>query len=212
MPSDSRIERLTVVGAGGLGRTVADTAELVGMWASIQFVDDRYPALNSTLHWPVVNTVKGWLESSETGEQFVVAIGENSTRLNYLRRLLRAGMVPVSIVHPKAEFSRYAKLGVGSIVLGNAVVKIGSHLGQACIVNSTAAVGHDCMIGDAVHVGPGAKIAGDVSVGERSWIGIGACVRQSIRIGDLAVVGAGAVVVKDVRNNALVKGVPAREG
>nr|WP_282568551.1 DapH/DapD/GlmU-related protein [Legionella pneumophila] len=46
-------------------------------------------------------------------------------------------------------------------------------------------------------------------MGERVLIGAGAVVLPGVTIDDGAIIGAGSVVVKDVKENAVVKGVPA---
>ena len=51
-----------------------------------------------------------------------------------------------------------------------------------------------------------------MTLGADSHIGAGATILQGVTVGAGVLVGAGAVVTKDIRNNASVKGIPAREG
>ena len=80
--------KLTVVGAGGLGRTVADTAELVGMWASIQFVDDR-PGHDRryAIDAGKIRSELGWTPAHD------IASGMASTVAWYLQHLQWCGVV-----------------------------------------------------------------------------------------------------------------------
>ena len=50
-----------------------------------------------------------------------------------------------------------------------------------------------------------------VTINDHSWIGIGATLVNNINIGQYVTIGAGSVVLNDVRDNATVYGVPARE-
>ena len=140
----------------------------------------------------------------------VVAIGNNTVRHAKLMELVGAGAQLVSLIHPHAMISRYAAIGMGSVVFAGVVVNAGAQIGSGAILNTGCSVDHDCVLEDAVHVSPGARLAGAVQVGSKSWIGIGACVRQSIHIGSHVIVGAGAAVVSDVADSHTVVGVPAR--
>ena len=63
-----------------------------------------------------------------------------------------------------------------------------------------------------IDVAPGCILCGEVTLGADSHIGAGATILQGVTVGAGVLVGAGAVVTKDIRNNASVKGIPAREG
>ena len=50
------MKRLLIIGAGGHGKVVADTAEENGCWDDIAFLDDRFPAIQKINQWPVVGS------------------------------------------------------------------------------------------------------------------------------------------------------------
>jgi putative colanic acid biosynthesis acetyltransferase WcaF len=54
-------------------------------------------------------------------------------------------------------------------------------------------------------------ITEEIEISDGCWIGARATLLGGITIGSEAVVAAGSVVTKDVRRDALVAGVPARE-
>lgn len=202
---------LLIVGAGGHGRVVADAARLSRQWERIAFVDDRYPELLSSGVWSVIGAVAE-LDSlvSDWGEA-VIAVGDNTTRIEILERTKSCGFDIVSIIHPSAQITEDVVIGKGSVVFANAVINTGSELGAACIVNTAATVDHDNQIGDGVHISPGAHLGGNVDVGARSWIGIGASVIHGCVIGHDVIVGAGAAVIDDIASGLTVVGVPARD-
>lgn len=126
------------------------------------------------------------------------------------QRLQAQGWRFVSVRHPSAVVSPFARLGDSVQLLAASVVQTGAELGEGCIVNTAAVVEHDCRIGAHVHVAPGALLCGDVVIGARCHIGAGAVVRQGLRLGDDTLVGAGAVVVKDFAGSGTLAGTPAR--
>ena len=201
---------LLIVGAGGHGKVVAETAELLKRWDSVVFADDKFPELTSTGKWPVISRAN-FIDIKKKGfTDFVVAVGNNKTRLQIQREGLHSTLTPVSIVHPSATISSTVKLGLGTVIFANAVVNADAVVGEACIINTAASVDHDCVLGDGVHISPGALLAGDVVVGNFSWLGIGSSVIQCTNIGKNVVVGAGAAVVSDIPDEVTAKGVPAR--
>ena len=195
--------RLLVLGAGGHGRVVADSAGRMGGWGCIAFLDDGGGK-------GVIGRCDDLAQLMQEGDACVVAIGDNARRMEMLTKVEDLGVPVATVVDPSAAVSDGAVLGSGTVVLPRAAVNTGATLGSGCIVNTGATVDHDCVLRDCVHVSPGAHLGGDVTVGEGTWIGLGASIRHGIRIGDRAMIGAGAAVVSDVASDATVVGVPAR--
>jgi sugar O-acyltransferase (sialic acid O-acetyltransferase NeuD family) len=202
---------LAIVGAGGHGKVVADCAREMGRWATILFVDQRYPELQRCGPWPVVGRDLDELAMLEPARlDIAVAIGANRLRLAWLDRIAAAGLTIATIQHPRATVSRSVDLGVGTVVIPGAVINMDAQIGRGCIVNTGATVDHDCVLGEGVHVAPGANLGGGSRIGACSWIGIGAAVRQGVTIGRDVTVGAAAAVISPVPDGVTVLGVPAR--
>lgn len=140
----------------------------------------------------------------------VGGVGDNGPRRRLFELGLAHGLIPVTVCHPSAICSRWAKVREGSALFPGAIVNAGATVGANVIVNSGAIVEHDCVVGDHVHIATGARLCSTVRVGTGAHIGAGATVRQCLTIEEGAIVGAGAVVVKDVEPWTVVVGVPAR--
>jgi len=203
-------DTLVIVGAGGHGSVVAETAELMGHWKSIVFFDDHKPTGTIVHKWKITGTITDLMHQSAHYTDCVVAIGRNTLRLSISEKLLEQNLNLVSIVHPAAIVSPNCSIEQGCAILAGAVVTIGSHIGMSSIVNNAATVNHDCVIGAGVHVGPNVGLGGNVTIGKESWIGIGANVKHRINIGSNVIVGCGAAVVNDIDDACTVVGIPAK--
>ncbi|WP_028771780.1 acetyltransferase [Shewanella waksmanii] len=201
------MKKIAILGASGHGKVVAEIAELCGY--HVTFYDDAWPTEKHLLDWEVVGDSSLLIDGHSSYDGVFVAIGNNTVRLTKMERLKEAGIKLVSLVHPSAVVSLYAKVGVGSVIMANTVIGTNAILGEGTICNTACSVDHDCEIGDCVHISPGARLAGGVSVGDMTWIGIGASVIQQIIIGSNVVVGAGATVIRDVSDATTVVGSPA---
>ena len=136
---------------------------------------------------------------------FVVGLGstgDNRPRQRLFELGLAHDLMPFTVVHPAAIYSRWAILGPGAQVLPTSVVNAGARLGANVIVNTGAVVEHD-LRRNKVRRLPG--------VGTGAHIGAGASVRECVNVGEWAIVGAGSVVIKDVPSRTIVVGVPAEE-
>jgi sugar O-acyltransferase (sialic acid O-acetyltransferase NeuD family) len=202
--------KLLVVGAGGHGKVVADTAYEEGRWDKIAFLDDRYPKLNVSLLWPVLGKLEQAQVFLKEYSDVAVAVGNNRLRVELIDRFSKVGFLLPAIVHPSAFVSRSAVIGAGSVLFAQAAVNAGAKIGIGSIVNTGATIDHDCIVADGVHISPGAHLAGTVKVGKCSWLGIGCSVIQQLSIGENVLVGAGAVIIKNVPNNVTIVGIPGK--
>lgn len=188
--------RITIIGASGHGKVVADIAQLVG-YDEIVFLDDD-PSVSKCGGFPVVGNTTSPIE----GDVFV-AIGNG-----HIRERLATYRKLVTLVHPSAVVARDVTIGPGTVIMAGAVINSGATIGVGCIVNTCASVDHDCEVGDYVHVSVGAHLCGAVTVGNHTWVGAGATVSNGISICCNCTIGAGAVVIRDIGEEGTYVGVP----
>ncbi len=122
---------------------------------------------------------------------------------------LRNGLVPLTVVHPRAYVSVGASIGPGTFVAAGAIVGPGVRVGHNVVINTASVIDHDCKVGNNAHIAPTSCLGGAVTVGENAHIGSGAVILEGRNVGAHAVVAAGAVVIKDIRASTTVAGVPA---
>ncbi|MDC0434876.1 acetyltransferase [bacterium] len=201
---------LSIMGASGHGRVIADAAQLSGRWAKVMFYDDAEPGPDSMAEWPVAGNVSDLISMSPSANhQVIVGIGDNTMRLTHHKKFKALGWTMATVVHPSATISPHANVCSGSIVMAGVVINVGAFVDEACIVNTCASIDHDCHLGQGVHISPGAVLAGTVMVGSRAWIGAGSVVINNINIGDDAILGAGSTAIRDIASDSVAVGSPA---
>ena len=191
---------LAIIGAGGHGRVVSDIARLNGYDVHF-FDDDKSKELSS-------GTVDEALEHRNMA--FIVAIGDNETRMNITNRISDLGLQLTTLIHPRSCIAPDAVIESGSVVMANAVVNSGAVIGKGCIINTSAVVEHDCLIGDFTHISVNSTVAGTVSIGRLCFIGAGATIINNISISDSVIISAGAVVVRAIDTPGTYIGCPAK--
>ncbi len=196
--------RLIIIGAGGHGKVVADIALRAG-YTDICFVDNKPVA--ECMGFKVIGICDDVCKYDDGNTDFVIAIGDNATR----RKIAEKYPVNwVSLVHPSAQIGSFVRLGIGTVVMANAVINACATVGVHSIINSAAVVEHDNVLGDYVHISPKAALGGTVVLGNETHIGIGATVRNNLSICEKCVIGAGAVVVSDIVISGNYVGIPAK--
>lgn len=193
-----------LLGASGHAKVIIDS--LIASGVSVVGLFDDNLDVKSLLDYPVL----GSFDAAVLGnDSLIISVGFNDVRKRIAESLpsdISYGLA----VHPSAVVSKYASVGVGTVVMQGTIIQSSATVGKHCIINTAASVDHDCIIEDFVHISPNATLCGSVTVGEGSQVGAGAVVIPGITIGRWSLIAAGAVVMKNVPDNVLVLGNPAR--
>lgn len=200
-------EKVIVIGASGHGKVVADIVRRSGD-TLLGFLDDNGALPSEIAGIPVLGRVADYTGYPEAS--FVVGIGNSDVREKIARQLNNVRWY--TAIHPSAVVSALeTKIGVGSVIMANAVINPSAHIGEHSIINTAAVVEHDNHIGSFAHISVGAKLGGTVSVGNHTWVGIGAAISNNMSICDHCTIGAGAVVIRDIKESGTYVGIPARK-
>lgn len=137
---------LLILGAGGFGHMIYESAQATRQFDKIAMLDDasKEPA--------VIGKLVDYKSMRKEYPCAVVALGNNNMRLQWVKRLLEADFVVPTIIHPSAVVSPSAVIGAGSFIMQRAVVNTNAHLGMACLINCGAIVDHDAEIGEGTHL------------------------------------------------------------
>jgi sugar O-acyltransferase (sialic acid O-acetyltransferase NeuD family) len=200
---------LLIVGAGGHGKVVAETAKEMGKWNKIAFLDDFYNG-QEILDLSVVGRFNDAIKFKDQYKELIVAIGNNLTRINLMMKYKQQGFTIPNIIHPTAYVCKNTYVEDGCVFFAQSAVNTQSKIGFGSIINTGATVDHDCQLGKGVHLSPGVHLGGTVKIGNYTWIGLGAGIINNISIGNNVIVGAGSIVISDIKDNVTVVGVPGK--
>jgi sugar O-acyltransferase (sialic acid O-acetyltransferase NeuD family) len=192
---------LYIFGSAGYAHEVAAYVRAIDVNRVIVFVE-REPSAQDCISVAEYRTRIG---RGEPGESIL-----GSGRCDVRRRMIDEMLPPfATFIHPSAVV--LGEIGAGCVIAPNAVVAPHTKIAEHVLVNYNATVGHDTVVDRLCVIGPTAAIGGYCRLEERVYIGAGALVREKLTLHAGATIGMGAVVTKDVRENAIIAGVPGRE-
>lgn len=143
-------KNLLILGAGGHGRVVRETAEAMNVFDKIDFLDD-----NSEMAIGKLNDIT---ELSKEYRYAFVAIGNNELRMEWIQRVETLGYILPVLIHPKAIVSPSASVYPGTIVTMESLVQTNVVIEKGCIVGTGSIIDHDSFIGYGTHVDCGAIV------------------------------------------------------
>ncbi len=147
-----------------------------------------------------------------SGMNFALSMGDNRIRMSVFENLISMGGNVPTLIHPKADVSKYAQLGEGVVIHSNAVVHPDVKIGNNSIISCNCSLIHQSILGKHCYIAGHALIGAYTTIGNNVFVGIGAIlISDKVKsIGDNAIIGAGAVVSSSVESNLVVAGIPAR--
>jgi acetyltransferase EpsM len=164
------LKHLVIIGAGTLGKLIADIASDNGEYHVLGFVDDTLPPHSRIGDVEVLGSM-AYLEQV-VGTTLSIGIGSPVVRKR-LMELLQHTHPMDSIIHRTAWISKNAKIGKGCFIGPGCIVGPESIIGNGTCILSGTIVNQKVEIGDYSLIGAGANLGNYVKVGTGAHIGLG---------------------------------------
>ncbi len=200
-----------IVGTGGFAREVLFLMDELGIYNEFcgfiepDFIWEEKWKDKTIMDKPVFpfSNVRGF-------DKISIGVADSKIRKKTIEQLPQ-NVEYISLIHPNASVSRWAKIGEGSIITAGCIVTTQIEIGVHCQLNLQTTIGHDCNIGDFFTTAPSVNISGICNLGDNVYFGTGSATKQGINICNDVIIGMGAMVTKSITESGTYVGIPAKK-
>ena len=203
------MDKFIIIGTGGHANSILDL--ISGLGGEVECFVNFESDIKSHLGKPTISIND--LNKFNYKFSLVFAIGDPIIRKRAYKEMSLQKMINYfpPLVHKTSYIAPGAKLGYGTVLLGNVHVGPNSQIGNFCILKTKSSIDHDCEIGDFNILSPSVTIAGTVSTGAECYFGMGALVSNNLSIGPRSTIGANSFVNDSVPMDSFFAGSPAKK-
>lgn len=205
------MKEIYIIGAGTYGEAICELAEICG-YKIVGFLDDDENKFGQkVMHSSVIGSFSDLKKDQVRYKNFAVAIGNNILRCEFIKKINDMGGYTPTLVHPKAEVSRYAKLGKGVFIQAGAYIWTKACLEDGTIISPNTVVTHHAKLGKGCLISGGSVVGALVDVGDYVFAGMGSTIMTGVNyVGNNTIIGAGTTVTKNLPANCTAVGCPAK--
>lgn len=188
---------ILLIGGGGHCKAAIDVIEQEGLFNIIGIIDKQEKLGENVLKYEIIGDDSELLLLLKSCKNALITIGQIKSphpRLKLFNKLLKLGFKLPTIISPRAYISKHSNIGIGSIIMHDAVISAGVEIGDNCIINTKSIIEHGSNIKNHCHISTNAVINGEVILGEGSFIGSGAVTKECITIENNFFAKAGSIV------------------
>lgn len=207
---------IAIYGAGGLGREVAISIELINKrhpeWNLIGFFDDsREKGSEVARFGKILGGIEG-LNSWQYPINIVLCFGNPLTLKKIRDKITNDLVIFPNIICPSCWFGDWNSitLGEGNIIQGDTVFTTAIEVGNFNVFNGNVNVGHDVKIGDYNVIMPKALISGEVTIGNQNLFGANCFIKQQLKIGNNVTVTPLSALLTKPKDEGTYIGNPAK--
>jgi len=205
---------IILVGGGGHCKSCIEVIESTKLFDIIGILDLPELLDQNILEYKIIGNDNDIENYAKKGFSFCITVGQVGNarlRIKLFNLVLEKGGILPVIIAPTSYVSKYATIGIGTIIMHHAFVNAGCIIGVNNIINTKALIEHDCFIGNNVHLSTASKTNGTCNIGDNCMIGSGAILKNNIDICADALIGAGSVVTKNITEAGVYVGNPAHK-
>ncbi|CAL2103431.1 Sugar O-acyltransferase (Sialic acid O-acetyltransferase NeuD family) [Tenacibaculum sp. 190130A14a] len=206
------MKTLAIIGAGDLGRQIANYALEDGHYQKVVFIDD-YSNESYKYNIPIIGNSNDIEKLYKKGafDELIIGIGYKHLQKKKELYIRFKGAIPFGkIVHSTSWIAPSAKVLSGTVIYPNCSVDIDAVIEENTILNNGCTIAHDSIIQKHSFLAPRVAIAGFVKVEEQCILGINSTIIDNIFVKERTQIGAGTVVIKNIDKSGLYVGNPHR--
>jgi sugar O-acyltransferase (sialic acid O-acetyltransferase NeuD family) len=189
------VKNLYLIGGGGHCHSCIDVIEETREYKILGIFDRAENVGKDILGYKIIGTDENIKEFISSGNYFLITVGQIKTpdiRIKIFQQLVFLKAKIATVISSRAYVSRHASIGMGSIVMHDALVNAGAKVGANCILNTKSLIEHDSIINNHCHISTAAVINGDCVIEEGSFIGSNTVLKESINVSPRSIISAGS--------------------
>jgi sugar O-acyltransferase (sialic acid O-acetyltransferase NeuD family) len=198
------VKSLLLIGGGGHCKSCIDVIEAEGKYKIAGIVNQTDGGRESVSGYEVLGDDDNLPKLYKKYPNALITVGQiksTDLRVKLFQQLQSLGFELVTVISPRAYVSKNACLGVGTIVMHDALVNTEARIGNNCILNTKSLVEHDAIVEDHCHISTGSIVNGGTVIREKTFVGSNTITKEYITIGKDSVIGGGLRVICDVPDN-----------
>ena len=210
------MEKLVIVGAGGLGREVKVLVEKINessnkpLYNIEGFYDDDNDLPDNIGGLPLLGNIEQ-LKNRDDNLSIAISISYPEIRKKIIQNLKKDNFDFPNLIHPTVEISEGVSIGVGNILTFNCFLSCNVTLGDFNFLNTFVSVGHDTHISNLNVLMPRTQISGGVYIGNGNFFGMNSAIVQSKTIGNNNIINSYTFLTKSIKDNRKYFGIPGRK-
>lgn len=191
------MNEIILIGGGGHCKSCIEVIESTGQFKIKGILDLPEKKGKEISGYPIVGTdldIQSLIIKKMNFLITIGSIGDPAKRIELFNLIRDLGGQLPTICASTSYVSKFAKIGIGSIIMHQVLINTHSVIGNNCIINSKALIEHDASIGDHCHISTGAIVNGGTSIGNGSFFGSGAVSKHNIHIPENSFIKANSIV------------------
>lgn len=191
------MKNLYLIGGGGHCRSCIDVIELQMKYEIKGIFDFEGNIGKTVLGYKIIDTDKNLEQYVNNENYFLITIGfikTSTLREEIFQKLNKLNANIATVISPRAYVSKYAKVGMGTIVMHDVLVNANVNIGRNCIINTKSLLEHDVIVEDNCHISTASVLNGGVTIEKNTFIGSNSTIVQGVKVVANSFIKAGSLV------------------